>query len=236
MFPLLRDLLILQDRDIKLAKVQRELEHAPAEEKAIQNRLAEQSRDLEAKKLKSKQIETERKRLELEVGSKKTQLDRYRSQQLQTKKNEEYQALAHEIARTEKEISDLDDSQLELMERYEASQKEVAVEAEKVKQFEAAANSRIQASREKFAVLKKQEETLKAEIAALEPKVDPAALTRYRRILHSKKDVAIVPIVHDNTCSGCHMRLTTQTVLAAKADQSLTSCDDCARIIYWDMS
>lgn len=235
MLPVLRDLLILQDRDVKLAKIQRELEVAPIEEKAIQNRLAEQSRDLETKKLKSKQVEADRKTLELEVGSKKTQLDRYRNQQLQTKKNEEYQALGHEIARTEKEISDLDDRQLELMERYEAAQKEVATESEKVKQFEAAATSRLAASREKFGVLQKQEAELKAEIAGLEPKVDPASLVRYRRILHSKKDVAIVQIVHDNTCGGCHMRLTQQTIIAAKGDQALVTCDDCARIIYWSM-
>jgi len=235
MLPVLRDLLILQDRDIKLAKVQRELEVAPIEEKAIQSRLAEQSRDLEAKKLKSKQVESDRKTLELEVGSKKTQLDRYRNQQLQTKKNEEYQALNHEIGRTEKEISDLDDRQLELMERYEAALKEVAAESEKVKQFETAATARLNASREKFAVLLKQAEELKTEITGLEPQIDPVSLTRYRRILKSKKDVAIVPIVHDNTCGGCHMRLTLQTIVAAKGNQALVACEDCARIVYWDM-
>lgn len=233
MLPVLHDLLILQDRDVKLAKVHRELEQAPLEEKGILNRLAEQSRDLEAKKLKSKQVEADRKTLELEVGSKKTQLERYRNQQLQTKKNEEYQALGHEIARTEKEISDLDDRQLDLMERYEAAQKEVAAESEKVKQFEAAAKSRLAASREKFGVLQRQEQELKAEIAGIEPKIDAASLNRYRRILQSKKDVAIVPIVHDNTCGGCHMRLTQQTIIAAKGDQALVTCEDCARLVYW---
>ena len=52
---------------------------------------------MDAVKTKIKLVETERKKLELEVDSKKQQIERYSLQQFQTKKNEEYRALAHEI-------------------------------------------------------------------------------------------------------------------------------------------
>ncbi len=43
------------------------------------------------------QIESARKELELEVEAKKQMIARYANQQFQTRKNEEYRALAHEI-------------------------------------------------------------------------------------------------------------------------------------------
>ena len=58
------------------------------------------------------------------------------------------------------------------------------------------------------------------------------ALSRYRRILKSKRDVAVVPIRH-GACGGCHMKVTPQTVLSAKAADHLVSCDNCGRLIYW---
>ena len=58
------------------------------------------------------------------------------------------------------------------------------------------------------------------------------ALIRYRRILKSKKDVAIVPIRH-GACGGCHMKVTSQTALTAKGGEHLVSCDNCGRLVYW---
>ncbi len=57
-------------------------------------------------------------------------------------------------------------------------------------------------------------------------------LARYRRILKSKKDVAIVPI-RGGACGGCHMKLTSQTVISARGGEDLTSCENCGRLVYW---
>ena len=57
-------------------------------------------------------------------------------------------------------------------------------------------------------------------------------LSRYRRILKSKKDVAVVPINH-GACGGCHMKLTSQTVLTARAAENLVACENCGRLVYW---
>ena len=63
----------------------------------LRNRATATQTQLEAAKIRVKQIESERKRLDLEVEAKKTQIEKYANQQLQTRKNEEYKALAHEI-------------------------------------------------------------------------------------------------------------------------------------------
>jgi predicted nucleic acid-binding Zn-ribbon protein len=229
----MRDLLVLQDRDIRLAKAERELQHIPLEIEQVERRLKEQSKQLEELKAATRQIEADRKKLELEVGTKRTQIGRYKTQQLETRKNEEFAALNHEIERAEKDISGLDDQQIELMEKYEAAQKEVAVEADKVKQFENAANVRKGELKGKEAGLKAQLEEMKAKVAEAEAVIEPVILGRYRRILASKKDAAIAQVVHDDTCGGCHMKLTHQTALSARGGASLVACDDCGRLLYW---
>src|SRR4051794_10380909 len=122
MLDVLEKLLILQDRDRKLIKVKEELAHIPHERNDLTAKAANTQAGLDAAKTKQKQIESERKRLELEVESKKQQIEKYALQQFQTKKNEEYRALAHEIDTCKAAIVKLDDQQIELMEQAEAVQ------------------------------------------------------------------------------------------------------------------
>lgn len=229
----LEALLVLQDRDTRLRRISQELKAIPSEEKSIADRLAAQSKHHEELKLKARQVESQRKDLENQAGSLRDKISKYSVQQMQTKKNEEYQALGHEIERAKADISQLEDKQLECMEAYEAAQKEVAEEGVKVKAYEAAAQTRRADLTAKKGVLEKQKGELEAELKTLEAAAAPADLARYRRILSSKGDIAIVPIQHGDKCGGCHMTLTHQTVLNAKGDTNLVVCENCGRLLYW---
>ena len=102
-------LLILQDRDRKILRVQQELAHIAPERESLHARAASTQSQLDAAKNRVKQIEAERKRLEVDVEAKKTQIEKYANQQLQTRKNEEYRALAHEIDGCKAEINKIED-------------------------------------------------------------------------------------------------------------------------------
>src|SRR5258706_1078676 len=119
-------LLILQDRDRKLSTLREELAHIPAERQELQAKSAQAQNKLETAKHAVKHLESERKKLELDVDAKKQLIERYSLQQFQTKKNEEYRALAHEIELCKQAITALDDQQIAFMEQSEAAQKEVA--------------------------------------------------------------------------------------------------------------
>ncbi len=88
-------LLILQDRDRRIAEVQSELGQIEPQRRSFSARAATAQGALEAAKLRVKQLESERKKLELDVEAKKQLIERYSNQQLQTRKNEENRALAH---------------------------------------------------------------------------------------------------------------------------------------------
>src|SRR5512145_32250 len=110
-------LLILQDRDRKILSLQEELARIAPDRQELQGRAVAVQAALDAAKTQVKHLESERKRLELEVESKKQLIERYSLQQFQTKRNDEYRALAHEIETCKNAIVQLEDQQLELMEQ-----------------------------------------------------------------------------------------------------------------------
>src|SRR5882724_1865212 len=118
-------LLVLQDRDRHIVRVKDELAHVEPEREALIARASGAQAGLDAAKNRGKHIESERKKLELDVEAKKGLIEKYSLQQFQTKKNEEYRALAHEIETCKADIFKLEDQQLELMEQAEIAQKEV---------------------------------------------------------------------------------------------------------------
>jgi hypothetical protein len=232
MLDAIEKLLVLQDRDRNLMQLRDELVRIEPQRQVLNSRTSTAQANLDAAKNRSKQLESDRKKLELDVEAKKQQIEKYALQQFQTKKNEEYRALAHEIELCKQAIVKLDDQQIELMEKAELVQKEVQGanyalgEAKKVAEGE-------------VADLGKREENLKKELAALESNraelltaVDPAAASRYERLLKNKGATVVVGVEH-GVCGGCHMKLPAQILVTCQAQSEIVTCINCGRILYY---
>ncbi|MBI3416091.1 MAG: hypothetical protein HY043_12400 [Verrucomicrobia bacterium] len=126
MLEIIERLLVLQDRDRKILHTRGELDGFDPQRRMLQSRLAESQSAFESAKQRGKQLESDRKKLELEVEAKQQLIEKYSLQQFQTKKNEEYRALAHEIENCKSAINVLEDQELDLMEQAEKVQREVA--------------------------------------------------------------------------------------------------------------
>src|SRR5215472_13299290 len=81
----------------------------------LESQLAATAAGVDSLKQKARQLEVERKKLELDVGTRTESISRLKTQQYQTRKNDEFQALGHEIERYENEVRKLEDEELELM-------------------------------------------------------------------------------------------------------------------------
>lgn len=232
MLPIIEALLVLQDRDRRLIRLKAELEAVAPQRQLLQLKAAKTQAAFEEVRKRNVHIESERKRLELEVVTMQQRINKLRTEQLGTRSNDQYKAYQHQIETTQAEISRLDDQQIELMEQAEAVGRDVA-EAAKVAAGQKAETDRQLvdlAARE--ANLRKDHELVSAERAALAAKADPAGLWRYERILKMKGDNALVG-VHRVVCGGCHVKLPMQTFLHAKAQIELTACTNCGRLLYF---
>jgi predicted nucleic acid-binding Zn-ribbon protein len=225
-------LLILQDRDQKIRREQGELARIEPERQALKAKAAAAQTELEDAKLRIKQIESARKDLELEIDSKKQMISRYANQQLQTRKNEEYRALTHEIDTCKAAIFQIENQEIELMEQAEATQKELLLATKALSEARKLVDGQV-------AQLDAREENLKKELAELEANreqlasaVDVSARDRYERLLRSKGENVVVGVEH-GVCGGCHMKLPPQLLVSCQAEKELVGCSNCGRILYY---
>lgn len=227
----LEQLLVLQDRQQKIRQIQAEIKTLPLERAHLESQLAATAAGFESLKLKGRQVEVERKKLELDVGTRTESIARLKTQQYQTRKNDEFQAIGHEIERYENEIRKLEDQELELM-----------IEADKLKAEIDAADKSARATKDsisrqltdletKSKALGSQRQELESDREALAAQVDPDLLDQFERLFNSKGDAAIVAVEH-GVCTGCHMKVTTATAARVKAGKEIVSCEQCGRILY----
>ena len=227
----LEQLLILQDRQQKIRQIQTEIKTLPLERAHLESQLAATAAGVESLKLKGRQVEVERKKLELDVGTRTESIARLKTQQYQTRKNDEFQAIGHEIERYENEVRKLEDQELELM-----------IEADKLRAEIEAADKTAQATKEsisrqlidletKSKALGARQQELETEREALASKIDADLLDQFERMFNSKGDAAIVAVEH-GVCTGCHMKVTTATAARVKAGKEIVSCEQCGRILY----
>lgn len=229
---IIEKLLVLQDRDRRIMRIREELARMQPERQAFQGQAAATQAGLEAVKTRVKQVESDRKKLELEAESKKKQIERYALQQFQTKKNEEYRALTLEINNCQAGITELENQQLELMEQAETLQKEAVAASREADETRKMAESQLRQ-------LDAREQSLRDELAALEGNrneltsgVDERVLRHYERLLHNKGDNVVVGIEH-GVCGGCHMRFPVQLMVSCQAAKDMVTCPNCGRILYY---
>ena len=229
--PIVQSLLVIQERDQRIRALNKDLRDLPVRQKGAEGKLAGDDAAVAATKKHGQEIEVKIKSFELDIQTRRTSISRLKDQQFATRKNEEFAALAHEVTRYEKEVSSLEDKQLELMEQAEAVKPELTAAQAKLGETKKSVEVDLAQIAERGKNIEAKLAELKAERAQLAEPVDAETLTLYERILKSKGDAAIV-MLESGICRGCHMKLTQATLIKIKANEEITQCEQCGRVLY----
>jgi predicted nucleic acid-binding Zn-ribbon protein len=227
----LEQLLVLQDRQQKIRQIQTEIKTLPLERAYLESQLAATAAGVESLKHKGRQVEVERKKLELDVGTRAESISRLKTQQYQTRKNDEFQAISHEIERYENEIRKLEDQELELMIEVDKLKGEIEAADKSARATKDSISRQLIDLETKSKALGSRQQELETEREALAAQIDPDLLDQFERLFNSKGDAAIVAVEH-GVCTGCHMKVTTATAARVKAGKEIVSCEQCGRILY----
>ena len=228
----IRQLLILQDRDMKFSRLEDELESLDPERQSAKRDSLNRQQVYEEAKQHLVKLEVRRKDLDNDVEAKKTQINKYAQQQLETRKNEEYTALGREIDHAKEIISKIEDEELELLveiDAYKPKIEEAKRIAEEAKAHEVATLADFD-EREKN--IEKELEALEDERDALINKLDSKLVRHYERLLETKSGEVVVGVDH-GICRGCHMKLQAQTLVDAKSGRDMVTCTNCGRLLYY---
>jgi predicted nucleic acid-binding Zn-ribbon protein len=233
--PALEALLILQDRDVKRQGLEAQLKAVPLDIAAVERKIAAEKGAIEAAKTEVKELETKKKLLETEIGSAETKLAKYKTQQSLVKKNDEYQALGHEIENTEKEISEFEGKELEVMYSIDEAKKKFAAAEAELKANISGHEARIKMLREREASLGAELKTAQADLATARAPVAAAHLKIYDRV--AARNMPAVVAIHGAKCGGCHLKISSEVESASRGkdpNAQLATCDQCGRIVYWE--
>ena len=231
MHPELEQLLVLQDRQQRIKQIETEIGTVPLQRKSLEAQLAASVAAVEVLKQKARHVEMDRKKLELDVGTRAETISRLKTQQYQTRKNDEFQAIGHEIERYENEIRKIEDEELELMVQADKIKVDLAAEEQTAAAVKESIARQTKDLETKSTTLQSRLEELAKERTEIAGKIDEDLLSRFERLFKSKGDAVLVALEHE-VCTGCHMKVTAQTAHRVKAGREIVSCENCGRILY----
>ena len=230
--PQIEKLLIVQDRDVVLQKIEQELARIPKERSALEGHIIAEEANIEAASHALKEKEVERNELEIEIKAKEEAIVRFRTQQLEVKKNDEYRALTNQIEQTEQEISNLEERGIELLIEIDES-------SETFQDEKTTIEARIVEERKQIILLGEREENLIASIdeakAVLEDArsvVEEQYVSHYDRVKKLTKRPPYVAKVEAHKCESCDLRVSNEVNSSAPVAGEPHFCDQCACMVY----
>ncbi|HEX9782223.1 MAG TPA: C4-type zinc ribbon domain-containing protein [Opitutaceae bacterium] len=229
----LQALMVLQDRDLKKSQLDKVLAGIPRERAAVEARIATHRAAIDAAKKTVTDRELQRKELEITLRSLEEQIQRYRNQQLQVRKNDEYQALTHEIELAERRIGEVEEKEIKLL-------YELDTERAKAAEAERTLKAAIVEEESQRARLAEREKQVGAELEAAQAEVDAARsgvrenlLPRYDHLRRYVGLPLVVPL-HGGKCGGCHLKVSSGVESEARKGTEIVSCDNCSRIVFFE--
>jgi uncharacterized protein len=224
----------LQAVDLERARLTTALKALPGELAAADGQLRAAQKRIADADAGLKREELSRSSLELEVGSLRAKLVRFRGQLDSAQNSSQAQALEHQIAFANTEIGRLEDNELTSMENTEVleadrakAQALAAKLAETLGLIKARVGEQDLEWREQLAALKVERDALRSELL----KSAPERLAHFERIA-GMRGTGIARAVAQQ-CSGCRMGIRPQ-VWNQLRDGLVTNCESCSRILYFD--
>lgn len=229
----MKSLLKLQSLDLQIEKLRLRETEIPKQKSKYDIHKKRLEDELKSSENRHKSLLLEQRECEGDITAKQADIKKKENQLLSVKKNEEYQALLHEMEMHKKQIAikeeriiaimmELDEAKSCLEEdkkRIGAEQEEITAECSKIDG--------------ELAVAVSERKALEGQRGPLIAEIDPSMLSKYERIRKAKKTgPALVPL-QGESCSGCFMTITAQHVNEILAGDKFMPCNHCGRLVYY---
>jgi predicted nucleic acid-binding Zn-ribbon protein len=228
-------LMQLQKLDTEIAQLNFKLKNMPEHEQiaAIHTRMENTAVELKVVELELEDVTIDLRRSEVDVEavtSRREKDEKRLSAGLGTPK--ELEQLQHEIETLNKRQAELEDGELEIMERHEGVKKrfdELKNDQVGLEKLELELNIRIENAKTEIDALIA---TAAADRMKLAPQIDTALVELYEKIRSGNGGVGAALLI-GNKCDGCHLQINAIEVERIKtlADDDVLRCEECRRIL-----
>lgn len=214
-------------------KLRKELAKHPQEEARAKAKLADDTEALKKAHEEMKAAELKVKKIEMDAETRRTTIKRLQTQQFETKKNDEYNALGNEIVRYKKEVDDFETKELEAMEEVDTFRQKEKEAKERLAKTQKVVDEDLELIKGRHSLMEEQVATTEAEREKLLQEVSEDILPLYERLMKTKDGTAIATL-RNGQCTGCHMKVIASTAIAVQQEKEITQCENCGRILSVD--
>lgn len=227
----IKKLVELQRLDGEIYSLKKEKSQKPLVLEQLKQQFESKKIGLKALEDKSKAVLLDRRQKELTLKGKEDDVGKVNAQLSQIKTNKEYTAKIHEIENIKADKSILEEKILISFDESDKVNAEIEKEKKNVFAEEQVFIAKEGEVKEEIKVIEDRITVLESQRKQIIPAIDKTHLSRYERILENKGGLAIVA-VQGNTCGGCFMNVTQQTINAIKMHDQFIECEICSRILY----
>ena len=230
----LSGLLELQKAEKAITALQRQLESLPQEEAERRQVLEKEKDDYEQALATAKEARMQSDEMELEIRSREEEMLKVEGQLNTAKSNAEYTAFQNQAKRLKKEISDLEDRGLAVMDEIETLKERAGEQEKRYRREEQIFQEFLEKSKQEKARIQEEIGKLRQEIVGHEKRCDPVVLAEYKQLaaFFSSRGGNVLSPVKGTVCSACGSRVLPNDQVNLSRGKILVKCKTCSRILY----
>lgn len=220
----------LQNIDIQLREIEKNLDKYPREISAFNEELEKKKENLQNKRDRLEEIENSRKDLERQLNDNQSTIKKAEERLFEIKTHKEYEALQKEITETKRNNSELEDQILVLMEESENLSNELKENEEKFSKINEEYSEKITEFKIMIEELENSHKPIKEEKNKISAEVDPQILPVYEKA--AKRNGEALALAENERCTTCQIHLPPQLYNELLTQKKIILCPSCKRILY----
>ena len=188
---------------------------------------------VEKEKEKLEALRKNRREKDAHLQKGQESLKRSRERLFEVKTNKEYQSILKEIETFEEKNSRMEDEIISLLDELDQLEASGKKKEEELDSHRLRYEGEKKQMTEELGALAGELESCLSKSADLKKAIPADILRKYEQIKNSGRGVAVVSVWKE-VCYGCHMSIPPQLYNQLQKSQTLITCPNCSRIIYWE--
>lgn len=225
-------LIALQNCDRRIEETSKKRDECPIRMASLDNEVRKAEASMNELEEKLEAAKKERRQVERDIEDLEARKKKSQAKLSSVSTNKEYRAALKEIEELDRNRSLFEDKALELMEQVEQLEGEIGAAAKGLEELKKRTEADKRAIQQEMKNLDECLDDLVKEREQLCAKVDRELLSRYNMLRERRGGLAVSPVI-SGVCQTCHMGIPPQKFNELIRGDSLMSCPNCQRIIYW---
>lgn len=220
----------LQNIDVELFKIDKEMSNLPIERETLGADYLVIKKDLDAAQSEKDSIEKEKSQTEIDLKTAQDWIRERETKLYAIKTNKEYQAALREVAQSKMSNKDREKRVLDAMARLEDLNKKIAQLNSALSDKEGEYKKIDEELKQKETVLKEKRIGVEKTRPELEAKIDKSIMQKYLNV--KRRHSNPLADVTNGICRGCHMNIPPQLYNNVRKFDTIHNCPWCLRLLY----